>query len=62
MFVIPECFTVSYLKKKNILQDKATDATTAWYNEVSQYTYGSGFSMGTGHFTQVTIYGSMVNN
>ena len=25
-----------------------------WYSEVDKYTPGSGFSMGTGHFTQVS--------
>jgi len=39
-------------------QDKATDATDAWYSEVRNYSYGSGFSMSTGHFTQVVWKGT----
>ena len=33
-------------------------AADAWYKEVRNYRYGSGFSMNTGHFTQVVWKGS----
>ena len=32
----------------------AADSVDMWYSEVDKYTPGSGFSMGTGHFTQVS--------
>ncbi|MBK9071817.1 MAG: hypothetical protein IPL79_12565 [Myxococcales bacterium] len=32
--------------------------TTMWYDEVAGYSYGSGFSMSTGHFTQVVWRGT----
>ena len=32
----------------------AAKSVDMWYSEVDQYTPGSGFSMGTGHFTQAS--------
>ena len=37
---------------KNLQTYSGAYATIDWYNEVSKYSYGSGFSSATGHFTQ----------
>jgi hypothetical protein len=47
-------FRTSILRKTyDYFQDvPASTAVDSWYNEVKLYTYGSGFSSETGHFTQ----------
>lgn len=41
------------------IDDTGPAATDSWYNEVKSYSYNyPGFSMGTGHFTQVVWKGS----
>ena len=46
-----------YLSGKPLPEEVCTEATTLFYEEIKKYDFNKpGFSMATGHFTQVNLY------
>lgn len=49
---------LSIILNRDLIIELGTSMVDMWYNEVKDYKYGDGFSMKTGHFTQVVWVGS----